>query len=113
MFTNFCTPITFNAVVEITALSKLQSINNNDYLELKVRGVRRRMKAGERMYHYDNCLMEIWSSGAKYASENMSTGDIVDVTGEIREASTRSGIVLRITKFDILTPTEDEVENYG
>jgi hypothetical protein len=113
MFTNFCTPITFHAVVEIVGVSELQSINKNDFLEIKVRGVRRRMKNGERVYHYDDCLMEIWSSGAKYAAQHMSVGDVVDVTGEVREASVRSGVVLRVTKFDILTPTEDEMESYG
>lgn len=113
MFTNFCTPIMFHSVVEIVETSELKNINGNDFLEIKVRGVRRRMKNGERVYHYDTCLMEIWSSGAKYASRNMCVGDIVDVTGEVREASVRSGVVLRITKFDILTPTESEMEDYG
>ena len=108
MFNNFCTPVEIRGTVEVLEIEELKAFHNNKNIKVKVRAVRRRMHNGEKIMDYDSCYIKFWASAAEYVAEHLSVGDIIYVTGELR--GNYPNIDLRATKFEVLTPTEEQLE---
>lgn len=108
MFGNFCTGLKFNGVVEVVDIGELKTFKNSSYIEIKVQTTRRRMSNGQKIYDHDTAYLKSWSTSAEYINKHLSVGDIIEVYGELR--GNFPNVDLRITKFEILTPTDSEMD---
>lgn len=110
MFINFCTPCRFHGIFEVAEVLPMETFKDNKNIKIKVRAVRRRIdKSRNKIYDYDSFYVKFWASSAEKIEQEVSVGDIIEIQGELR--GSHPNVDFRSISFEILTPSEEELEN--